>query len=355
LRYYDSVRKAFHRRIDQVAITILAVRDTLRSKPSIRFVEQADGEFVLAEATQIDKRASNARFRIASGIIRDSGNGIAAGLMHGARVELVLQPSRFMFRPLELPRKASDFLAGIVRSQIDRLTPWTAAEAAFGWRSSIEPANDKVSVTIVATARNLLAPFAQAIANCGADTVILTAPDPRVTATTIEVLEQKVGQAADLSRLRRLLIGFAAGSAAIAALSLAAGTIGGSLLEQGRDEINERITSKRAALKPGQNSPAEMTRELERRKHETPSAVIAIDALSQVLPDDTYVTELRIVGDKIQIIGLTKDAPALIRLLEQTPHFSRASFFAPTTRSETEQREHFHIEAHIEPVFTPGL
>ena len=105
----------------------------------------------------------------------------------------------------------------------------------------------------------------------------------------------------------------------------------------------------------GRDGASEAARSLEQHKHEIPSSVIAIEALSQVLPDDTYLTELRILGDKIQIVGVTKDAPALIRLIEQTSHFSRATFFAPTTRSASEQTEHFHIEAHIEPVYTPGL
>jgi general secretion pathway protein L len=95
--------------------------------------------------------------------------------------------------------------------------------------------------------------------------------------------------------------------------------------------------------------------ELERRKHATPSSAIIIEALSRVLPDDTYLTELRILGDKLQIVGVSKDAPSLIRLIEQTHHFSRAVFFAPTTRSPSEMGEHFSIEAHIEPVYTPGL
>ena len=55
---------------------------------------------------------------------------------------------------------------------------------------------------------------------------------------------------------------------------------------------------------------------LEQRKHTTPSSVIVLEALSAVLPDDTYVTELRIDGEKLQIVGVTSDAPSLIKLIE---------------------------------------
>jgi len=92
-------------------------------------------------------------------------------------------------------------------------------------------------------------------------------------------------------------------------------------------------------------------RVLERRKFQTPSSVIVLEVLSQILPDHTYVTELRIEGDKLRVIGVTRDAPGLIRLIEQSPHFTRATFFAPTTRGPSDPGERFHIEAQIEPVF----
>jgi general secretion pathway protein L len=123
-----------------------------------------------------------------------------------------------------------------------------------------------------------------------------------------------------------------------------------------QENLTRRINERRVAIRAGAGAGAVASplRALERRKHQSPSSVIVLEALSQILPDHTYVTELRIEGDKLRLIGITRDAPSLIRLIEQSPNFTRATFFAPTTKGPSDPGERFHIEAQIEPVFAVG-
>jgi len=115
-------------------------------------------------------------------------------------------------------------------------------------------------------------------------------------------------------------------------------------------ELARQISARRAAIRAGTDggdrSPVAA---LERRKYETPASVIVLEALSKLLPDHTYVTEMHLAGNKLQISGITSDAPSLIPLIEQSQHFTRATFYAPTTRSPSDPGERFHIEARVEP------
>ena len=144
-------------------------------------------------------------------------------------------------------------------------------------------------------------------------------------------------------------------SVAVAAfVSVAASAYVADNLGTQEAELARQISARRAAIRAGTDggnrSPVAA---LERRKFETPASVIVLEALSQLLPDHTYVTEMHLVGNKLQIAGITRDAPSLIPLIEQSQHFTRATFYAPTTRSSSDPGERFHIEAQIEPRNVP--
>lgn len=358
MKTFHSWAERLSRWIDRAAAVIASLIDGLRVRREFQLVEQKDGSFLLQGSSQKGGAGwPGGSFHIAGGHADPAISAMLKPVLHGANVAYLLQPSRFVVRTLELPGRAAEFLDGIIRAQIDRLTPWSPANAVFGWHRSAEAGGEKMVVTIAATARSLINPFIDAASELGAGLITIAAvlPEPLPDTAAITIHEQRVAQMAALRRVRRVLIGMLAGAGALSALSIAASSIAGGMFEGWRDELTSRIAERRAQLQSGHDRASEAVLELERRKHATPSSVIIIEALSKLLPDDTYLTELRIQGDKLQIVGITKDAPALIRLIEQSHHFKRAAFFAPTTRSLSEKGEHFSIEAHIEAVNTPEL
>jgi general secretion pathway protein L len=337
--------------IDDVASALLRISGIVRFNRKIRLVEQLDGGFLVQTA---NKRSLGAPVRIEEGAFVGPISAKTRALLAGSQIEVVLQTSRFVFRPLELPRRANEFLDGVVRAQIDRLTPWNQRDAAFGWSAPSPLGVDRMVVTVAATALATITPIVKVLADRRADSILVSTINDAagVDPAPIVVFVQRGGAELRLRRLRRTLITSLVLICVGTGVSAGAAIIVGNDLDTERLGLERRIAERHAALISGRGSIAdEALAALEARKRTTPAGVIVIEALSQTLPDDTYLNELRIEGGKVQIAGLTRDAPALIRLIEQSQHFTHATFFAPTTKAPTESGERFHIEAHIEPVF----
>lgn len=328
-----------------VAGAVVAGLERMVSPRVVRLVEAETGAFVLeaAKSENVPKEIAFEDGKFASPDL--------AQIVRGSRVEIVLRPTRFLFRPLELPARAADFLDGIVRAQIDRLTPWSASEAVFGCSAPLARGGESIITEIAAAPRKLALGYVEAVSPFHPSAIAIATETS--DGARIKVFEQRSRGAIDPVRLSRALQAVLVLIAVAAVIgSVAASYLADSLSAQ-ESELERQITQRRAALRGsdgGERSPLAL---LERRKHETPASVIVLESLSRLLPDHTYVTELHLAGNKLQIGGITRDAPSLIPLMEQSQHFTRATFYAPTTRSPSDPGERFHIEAQIEPRNAP--
>jgi general secretion pathway protein L len=347
-----QIGERFSRWIDSVAENVHSLIDRWWGvQRRVELVEQEQDSFTL-HAFGDTKGVSlpDQRIRIAQGAIAEPLSAEWREMFRGSRAELVLRPTRFMFRPLELPKRAAEFLDGIVRAQIDRLTPWTVSEAVYSWTPPTEAGNERIQLTVAATARAQVAPYVQALAGLGAAAIVVsTVPqDAAAGAQPLKVFQQQARGSFEITRIRRILMLVLAAAAAMAVITFGVSSIAADSLDSEQQELSSQISKRRAAMRQDGGNAQRM---LERRKQTTAASVIVLEALSKLLPDHTFVTELRIEGGKVQVTGLTRDAPSLIRLIEQSPHFERATFFAPTTQSPGEPGERFHIEARIKPHF----
>ena len=292
-------------------------------------------------------------FRVVNGRPSPSLPADWQAAFRGSRIETVLGSDQVLLRPLDFPKQAEDFLDGMIRTQIDRLTPWPADEVVFGWSSPSANGSERIELTLAATSKQDIEPIVQLATSLGAQSLAIFSSVPAAddASATIKVFDQTLGSSTgrgfDTPRTLRAALLLSGAAAAVALL--AAAYLGNSLDDE-QQQLMGRISQRRAALRLGPDANSAMGL-LAKRKQTSPSSVVVLEALSKALPDGTYVTELRIDGDKVQVVGMTQDAPSLIRLIEKSPQFARATFFAPTTRAPNEPGERFHIEARITPSF----
>jgi general secretion pathway protein L len=109
-----------------------------------------------------------------------------------------------------------------------------------------------------------------------------------------------------------------------------------------QDEITRQISGARSAL--GTTTALGALRALERRKAIHPRSCWH-SRRCQNITRSNLRNRAPARGNKLRLTGITRDAPPLIGLIEQSDRFARASFFAPTTRSDSNAGDRFHIEA----------
>lgn len=352
----ERLRDEFLDWMAQAAQGVAAGLDRVRVRRDVTIVEDARDHFVMSAVV----RKGQAPLADHAFVLMNDEPVPALpqewrDVLAGCRMEWRLLPWRCLLRPLDLPRQATDFLDGMVRAQIDRLTPWSPADAVFGWSAAEEISGGRIRLMIAAASRSSVLPLLRFAEDCGVGALTLSVesgPSTNASVDVIRLLQRRYSGALDIDRLRGVL------AAALIALTVgAAGAyvsgifIGGRLATE-EALLTRQIAERRAAMRlSAVSADGAAQNVLVRRKQSTPSSALVIEALSEVLPDDTFVTELRIEKDRMQIVGMTQDAPSLVKLLEQSPHFTRAIFFAPTTRGPTDNGERFHVEARIKPYF----
>ena len=141
---------------------------------------------------------------------------------------------------------------------------------------------------MAAAARTLLEPYVQAIATCGASSVVMTTTI-RPDAEPVHLSQQKTALHLDLAEIRRLLIRILVGSAAAAVATAVGCALVDVNIDTQKQELESRIAKIRAAAHGTTLSPLDAAQQtLHERKSVVPRVVV-LDALAKSLPDHTYV------------------------------------------------------------------
>lgn len=349
---FGSVKRAMDWFIGGLLEVVAALDDRLRRRVPLRLVRADDGYVIEQpdgtrepQTIRIDRSSDVPKFAPVP----------AASVMKDRDVDVLLPASELLVRTLDpLPADSRPYLDGIVRHQLERLVPWRSDDVLFSYQvATAGPKDDRIVVTISATARSLHAPLIAALRDVGPRNLRLLYPNVPPAGNDVAIHADTSG--GDAARLARLRLGVVTAVAALVILGAAG--IGyfaytwqqaSTALASTDDEIAD-LRKKLAARGPQQSASERDIAAIITRKRTTPVTVVAIDAIANALPDDTWLTELSFADGHVKMSGVSRNVAELVPLIEKVPGFAEATFFAPTTRLPDNQGDRFHLDARIVP------
>jgi len=323
-----SLRGALSGDGDQLAVTIGANQATV--------TRLARG--TRQELGRIDLSGDKAQQRAAMG-------RLVRGRMRRAGVVIALAAQRVLRKTLDLPLAAEGELANLLRFELDRQTPFSPEQASYDYRvESRDRMSGRMKVEIAVAPREEVERALALAADWG------LAPDI-VTAAGDEESEQSF----DLSgRIQPNGVGGRAVLAAVLAV-VAAGlvAVGVALPLEWQATAAEEAEQTLAAARTAARESTQLREELVRRRQDarflidrklnTRLTVSVLADLTRLLPDDTYLFELRLEGGRVRLRGYAPSASPLLELFEAHPRFGGARFESPVTRVPGIEKERFDV------------
>lgn len=278
-----------------------------------------------------------------------------AKLMEGRRIDVQLAAARFFRADLPpVPAESAEFLAAIVEHRVDRLAPWRRVDRLTGYVANTA-ADGQLAVTVAATARMFVAPVLAAAETASAGELVVVAHPEQPGAAAI-VVRLPSARIRSLRLRKTVSIGLAAAVVAILGLNgfLIAEAVS---LDRELPELQQRIDERMAVLRKAKGSEPVAGGDIDpidAQKQQSAVAVVVLEVLSKVLPDDTSLTGMRVEDGHVKISGVTHSLPRLVSLLVATPFFSDATFTDPSERLE-DGSDRFALDLAIRPNSTANL
>lgn len=259
-----------------------------------------------------------------------------AGLDRKLPVGLRLPADTLLHREVVLPLAAARDLESVIGFEMDRLTPF-AADAVFWGLSHVsrDPLRERLNLRLAIVLRAQVQPLLDALARLGLAPGFLEGEGGR-----IELAAAQAGAG------RRVQVAASALCACLAVACLVTPVL--------RQQIAlDRAAQSVARLQPAAREAIRLRRSLAAtasgraaiaRARGAGDALDVLAALTQALPDGTWLSDLTLKAGTLTLDGHSTNAAGLIARLAAVKQFSDPAFTAPVTRTVDGKADLFSLQ-----------
>jgi general secretion pathway protein L len=331
--------------LDGLTETVLACMDSISTRRSVQVVLDAKPPSLRDSSS--GREIGRILGRGQPGVIEPAD---LRQKLAGALVDILVPESLVLHRNLNpIAAESAPFLDAFARHQIERVTPWKAADTYFGVSTThLSGKPPRLAVSVHVVARRLLADILAVTRDLKPTRLRLVLPSPdRAGGVIVPLDEQKTRQA----RVRSIVQVAVLASFALIACRLAYFPWQMMSIQSDTADLEGRIADQEAALAALRNDGSDgfTAKNLAALRISRPRAVETLEALSAALPDDAYLVSFRLAGDELHVSGISRQTSDLVPALEGSKHFLNVSFPEATTRLQDGSANRFHLSMQVAP------
>jgi general secretion pathway protein L len=266
-------------------------------------------------------------------------------------VVLCLPSDKVLFKTLTLPLAAEENLREVLGFEMDRETPFSLEQVFYDYiLSARNPKNNTITLNMVVTPKLFLKDLLGKLNEIGfhlhrATTCLENGGQPQsLNLLPAEFMQRRP----DSARYLNFVLG-------ILSLVLLLGAIALPLINKLHvievlEARTQLATGKAEVIRRLQEEVKHLgtsSRFLVEKKQATPLVLEIVNEVTRILPDDTWINQLDIKEQEVQIQGQSTSAAALIPSIESSEILQNARFRSPVTKMPGSSTERFHISADV--------
>ncbi|MGQ9367936.1 PilN domain-containing protein [Azospirillum sp. ST 5-10] len=266
---------------------------------------------------------------------------------HGGSVDVRLGADLVLRKTIEVPAVAESDLRGLLAYEMDRQTPFAPDQIHFDFAvAGRSPDGGRLRIDLAVVLRREVEAALALAERAGLRVRSLGAAGDGGTPVGFDLLPPE---------RRRPGGGRRAGALAAVAAAVLVAAAGAGLYRQAA--ATEEARRALAALRAQAESTAELRggverlealdRRLRARKAAEPPFLSVLRELTDTLPDDTWLTRLALAEGRLDLVGASRTASALVGALEDRPLFAEVRFRAPLTLDPATGVEQFQISLQV--------
>ena len=255
---------------------------------------------------------------------------------------------RRLLKEISLPVLPEAELRRALYYQIDRQTPFSAAEVNFDFRTlRTDKASGQVTVLMAVVPKKLVEQELARFSEWGAKPDVVSIGDAKGKAPPAFDLMKGVAEKKKKPSLAKTL------NVAMAfALVAMVAVIGYSVLEERRaaaEELSARVAEARRSAQEAsrlQSDIENLRKDLSffaDRKRRQPMVLAILLELTKIMPDHTWLSEFQFHDDEVRLSGYSSAASELIGLVDGSELFLEPRFRSPVMQDPSTGKERFNM------------